>query len=260
MPGPTGNDPNVKEPAVKDPAVKEPEETLIFGKYKTQEDAEAGHKELEESLTSQAETIKGLQTQIDGLGKPVKPAAATGKPIVGSDGELVFSDEDAGLFDAPVLGAIKKLIAIGNKSSGQELLGVIRQQNLIDKAAGENEDWIVSNFSSEDNPEMDIRNEKGKLFVLAQRIWKGAYGENPLFQKHAVLEANHQLGGSGKVEVKEVKPKTEVVGSFAPGAGYAVGAKGKEMPWDEFVKQPQWRRDEILAEEAQGKINSFLNR
>ena len=74
------------------------------------------------------------------------------------------------------------------------------------------------------------------------------------------MEANHQLGGQGKVVV-EKKPETEVVGSFAPGSSYTVGAKGKEMPWAEFVKLPAWRRDEILAEEAQAKVGgNLLNR
>ena len=265
MPGPTGNDPN----AIQDPnkvvnpnAGKPAEETLIFGKYKTQEEAEAAYKELERKQTEQSETITGLEGRVEELGKPAKPTIpATGKPVVGADGEPIFSDEEAGLFDPAILGAIRKLIGIETGKSEKVLMGTIRQQNLIDKASSEAEDWIIDNFSNEADPEMDIRNEKGKLFQLSQKIWKTAYGNNLLFQKHAVLEANHQLGGQGKVTTTEKEPEAEVVGSFAPGANYQVGAKGKEMPWEEFVKLPQWRRDEVLAEEAQAKVGgSFLNR
>jgi hypothetical protein len=258
MVGPISSDPNVK-PEGGDPG--KPEETLIFGKFKTQEEAEAAYNQSVENSTTQAETIKGMQTQIDELAK--KPPAD--KPKEGAEEENIFSDAEAGLFDAPVLSAIRKLIAIeGKKSAGltmKTVMKTVQQQNLVEKARGEAEDWLIENFSNDNDPEMDIRNEKGKLFALSQKIWKTTYGENPLFQKHAVLEANHQLGGQAtKPSAEKPEEKREVVGAFAPGANYTVGPKGKEMPWDEFVKLPEWRREEILAEESAAKVSSLLNR
>lgn len=225
---------------------------LIFGKYKSMEEAEAAFKENEEN----AQKLADAQAEIEEL-KKVPPKEPPKKEPPKAE-EETLTEEEIKVFDPDVLTVMEKRDRIRDKKLTKDIVAGIRQEQAIEKLRSDTEDWIIESFSSEDNPEMDIRNEKGKLFLAAQKLWKEQYGEHPLYQKVAVLEAFHQL--SGEMQPPPKKEEKKVVNQFVPGSQYQVGPKGGEMPWEEFIKLPKWRQDEILAQEAQDRVDTMLGK